>query len=156
MITNGVSCTREIQSRFAAMAKAAFINKNNLFTRKIGLNLGKKLVNCYIRSIAVCGAETWTLQKVDQRYMESMEMWCWRRMEKISCTNRVSNHEELNEVKEERNILHTTKRRKANWIGTHLHRKCFLKHVIAGNVQGRIELMRIRGRKCKQPSNDFN
>jgi hypothetical protein len=49
---------------FAAMAKAA-LNKKNLFTRKLDLNLGKKLVNCYIWSIAVCGAETWTLQKVD-------------------------------------------------------------------------------------------
>jgi hypothetical protein len=30
------------------------------------------------------GAETWTLGKVDQKYMEGFEMWCWRRMEKIS------------------------------------------------------------------------
>jgi hypothetical protein len=36
------------------------------------------------------GAETWTLQKVDQKFLESFEMWCWRRMEKISWTDRVS------------------------------------------------------------------
>jgi hypothetical protein len=34
------------------------------------------------------GAETWTLRKVDQQYLESFEMWCWRRME-ISLTDRV-------------------------------------------------------------------
>ena len=34
------------------------------------------------------------------------------------------------EVSEERNILHTIKRRKANWIGHILCRNGFLKHVI--------------------------
>jgi hypothetical protein len=41
-------------------------------------------------------------------------MWCWRRMEKIGWTDRVKNEEVLNRVKEERNIIHTIKRRKAN------------------------------------------
>jgi hypothetical protein len=47
-------------------------------------------------------------------------MWCWRRMEKISWTDRVRNEEVLHRVKEERNIVHTIKRRKANWIGHNL------------------------------------
>jgi hypothetical protein len=34
-------------------------------------------------------AETWTLRNVDQKYPESFEMWCWRRIEKISWTDRV-------------------------------------------------------------------
>ena len=38
-------------------------------------------------------------------------------MEKISWTDRVRNEEVLRRVKEERNITHTIKRRKANWIG---------------------------------------
>jgi hypothetical protein len=41
-------------------------------------------------------------------------MWCWGRMEKISWTDRVRNEEVLHRVKEERNILRTIKRRKAN------------------------------------------
>jgi uroporphyrinogen-III decarboxylase len=51
------------------------------------------------------------------KYLENFEMWCWRRMEKISWTDRVKNKDVLHRVKEERNILHTIKRRKANWIG---------------------------------------
>jgi hypothetical protein len=34
------------------------------FTSKIDLELRKKLVKCYIWSIALYGAETWTLQAV--------------------------------------------------------------------------------------------
>ena len=37
-------------------------------------------------------------------------------MDKISWTDRVKN-EEVHRIKWERNILHTTKRRKANWTG---------------------------------------
>jgi hypothetical protein len=48
------------------MAKAAFNNKRALFTNTLHLELRKKLVECYIWSIALYGAETWTLRSVDQ------------------------------------------------------------------------------------------
>jgi hypothetical protein len=80
--------------------------KTTLFTSKLDLNLRKKLTKCYIWSVALYGAETWTLRKVDQKYMESFEMLCWRRMDKISWTDSVRNEEVLHRVKEERNILH--------------------------------------------------
>jgi hypothetical protein len=41
-------------------------------------------------------------------------MWCWRRIEKISWTDRVRNEEVLRKGKEERDILRRVKRRKAN------------------------------------------
>jgi hypothetical protein len=92
----------------------------------------------------------WTLPKVDQKYLECFEMWCWRRMEKISWTDRVRNEVVLHRVKEERNILHTIKRRKATWIGHILRRNCLLKHVNEGKLEGRIEMTGRRGRRSKQ------
>jgi hypothetical protein len=56
------------------------------------------------------GAETWIFQELDKKYLESFEMWCWRRMEKISWTYCVKNEEVLHRV-EERNTLHTIKRK---------------------------------------------
>jgi hypothetical protein len=100
------------------------------------------------------GAETWTLRKIDEKYHESFEMWCWRRKE-ISWTDRVRNEEVLHRVKEERNIIHTIKRRNANWIGHILRRNCLLKHVIEGKVEGRIEMTGRRGRRRKQLLNDL-
>jgi hypothetical protein len=55
MITNDARCTREIKARIA-IAKAAFNKKKTLFPSK--LQLRKKLVKCYIWSIALYGAET--------------------------------------------------------------------------------------------------
>jgi len=66
-------------------------------------------------------------------------MWCWR-MEKISFTDHVRNEEVLHTVKEDRNILHTIKGRKANWIDHILRRNCLLKYVTEGKIEGRIEV----------------
>jgi hypothetical protein len=104
------------------------------------LELRKKLVKCYIWSIALCWAETLTLRAVDQKHLESFEMWCWRRMEKMSWTEHVRNEEVLLRVKEQRNILHEISKRKANWIGHILRRKCLLRQVIEGKIKGGIEV----------------
>jgi hypothetical protein len=76
-------------------------------------------------------------------------------MEKISWTDRVRNEEVLHRVNEERNILHTIKRRKANWIDHILRRNCLLKHVIEGKLEGRIEMTGRRGRRRKQLLDDL-
>jgi hypothetical protein len=67
--------------------------------------------------IATYGAENWTLRAVDQKQLENFEMWCWRRMGKISWTVRVRNEEVLLTDKEQGNILYEISKRKANWIG---------------------------------------
>ena len=53
------------------------------------------------------GAETATLRKVNRKYLESCEMF-WRRLDKISWTDRVRNEELVHRVKEKKkNILRT-------------------------------------------------
>jgi len=78
----------------------------------LDLNLRKEIVKCYIWSIALYGAETGMLWAVDQKQLESFEMWCWRRMEKISWSDHVRNEEVLLRVKEQRNILHEISKQK--------------------------------------------
>jgi len=63
----------EIKSRIA-MAKAAFNKKRAVFTSTLDLELRKTLMKCYIWSIALNGAETWTLRAVDQKHLESFEI----------------------------------------------------------------------------------
>jgi hypothetical protein len=63
--------------------------------------------------------------------------------------------EVLHRVKEERNILHTIKRRKTNWIGHILRRNCLLKHVTEGKLERRTEMTGRRGRRRKQLLDDL-
>jgi hypothetical protein len=67
----------------------------------------------------------------------------------------VKNIEVLHGVQEERNILHTVKRRKANWIGHILRRNFLLKRVIEGKIEGRIEVAVRRGRRRRQLLDDI-
>ena len=142
MLTNDGRCTCEIKSTIAT-AKAAFNKNKTLFTSTMDFNLRKKLVKCYIWSTVLHGTETWTLRAADQKHLESFEMWCWRRMEKISWTNHVRNEE----VNEKRNIVHEIRKRKANWIGHILRRNCLLKQVIEGKIKGEMEVTRRGGRR---------
>jgi hypothetical protein len=74
-------------------------------------------------------------------------------MQKIIWTRRVK-IEVLHRVKEERNILHTIKKRKADRIGYILHRDGLLKHVVEGTLE-RTEVTGIRGRILKHLLDEF-
>ena len=137
------------------MAKAAFDKKRALFTRTLDLSLRKKLIKCYIWSIAFYGAETWTIRAVDEKHLETLEMWYWRRMEKISWTDHVRNEAVLLGVKEQRNILHEIRKRKANWIGHIFRRNCLLQGVIEGKIKGGIEVTGRRGRRRRKLLEDI-
>jgi hypothetical protein len=153
MLTNDGSCACEIKSRIA-VAKAAFNKKRVLFTSKMDLELRKKLVKCYIWSIALYGAETRTFRAVSKKNLASFEMWRWRRMEKVSWTDHVRN-EVLLGVKEQRNILHEINKRKVNqrlrqsinhswfiylfiylgdWFGLYRHHQAFQKDILLNNT----------------------
>jgi hypothetical protein len=125
MLTNDGRCACEIKSRIA-VTNAAFNKKRALFISKMDLELRKKLVKCLVWSVALYGAETWALRAVDQKHLESFEVWCWRRTEKISWTEHVRNEEVLLRVKEQWNILNEISKQKANWFGHVLRRNCFL------------------------------
>ena len=49
-------------------SKTAFNRKISFLTSKLNLELKKKLVRCYVWSIALYDSETWTLRKLERRY----------------------------------------------------------------------------------------
>jgi ribosomal 50S subunit-associated protein YjgA (DUF615 family) len=65
------------------------------------------------------------------------------------------NEEVLLRVKEQRNILHEGRKRKANWIGGIMRRKCRLQHVIEGKIKGEIEVTGRRGRRRRKLLDDL-
>jgi len=71
MLTDDGRCTCEIKFRIAMAKVALNKKKKNLFTSKLDLHLRKKLVKCYVWSMALYGAETWTLRATDQKRLES-------------------------------------------------------------------------------------
>jgi hypothetical protein len=76
-------------------------------------------------------------------------------MEKISWTDHVRNEEVLLRVKEQRNILHEMRKRKANCIGHILHRNCLLQRVVEGKVQRKIEVTGRQERRRRKLLDDI-
>ena len=60
-IISNLNCCREVKKRIA-MAKEAFNRKRSIFCGPLEKELRKRLVKCFLWSIALYGAETWTLQ----------------------------------------------------------------------------------------------
>jgi len=58
-------------------------------------------------------------------------------------------------VKEQWDILHEIRKRKANWIGHILRRNCLLQQVIEGKIKGGIEVTGRRGRRLRKLLDDL-
>jgi len=72
----------------------------------------KKLIKSCIRSVAVCGSETWILGKNEERVVNVFETWSWRRMLKVKWTDRIANDEVYQRAKEERLLLQILQNRR--------------------------------------------
>lgn len=138
---DGRSC-EEIKARIA-MGKVAFEEKRRVLTGNLDLELRKRMMKCFVWSVMLCGAETWELRKEDIRRIEAFEMWVYRRMERVSWVDRVSNVEVLGRVSAERELMNRVRRRQRNWIGHVLRGNSLFRDVIEGKLEGK----RTRGRR---------
>ena len=69
------------QGQRIAMAKEAFNRKRSIFRGPLEKELSKRLVKCFVWSVVLYGAETWTLRQNEQKRSEAFEIWILRRME---------------------------------------------------------------------------
>ena len=80
--------------------------------------------------MALYGSETWTMRKKEVERIQAFEMWIWRKMEKISWRDRMSNEKVLRLVKEKRSIMNIITEEKKRWIGHILRGNGVLREVI--------------------------
>ena len=76
-----------------------------------------KLVKALIWPVITYGAEGWTLKKYDERRLEAAEMWCYRRMLRISWTEKRTNKSILDELQTRRELLAQIIKRKMGFLG---------------------------------------
>ncbi|KAJ4444946.1 hypothetical protein ANN_06745 [Periplaneta americana] len=126
-----------------AMAKEAFNRKRSIACELLEKELRKRLVKCFVWSVALYGAETWTLPRSEEKRIEVFEMWIWRRMEHVKGIGRIRNEAVLERASEEGMMLKLIRKMKRNWLGHWLRRNCLLKNALEGMVNGR----RVRGRR---------
>ena len=75
-LTSKHKCEKNYERSSDGMESAGVLDFSNYFLHtKLDLNLRKKLVKCYVWSMSLYGAETWTLRATDQKRLESFKMW---------------------------------------------------------------------------------
>jgi hypothetical protein len=136
LITADGRCEAEIKARIG-MAKDAFSKRKELLTQKMSKEVKKRIVKSVVWSVALYGAETWTLKKEEMRRLDSLEMWLWRRMEKISWTEKKTDVVVLEMVGEKRHLVDLIVQRKKNWIGHVMRGDGLLRDIIEGRMEGK-------------------
>ena len=142
MITEDAKCHKEIRRRIA-LGKQAFNKRRELMRRSFNQELKKRMVKCLVWSVVLYGAETWTIRQEDLKRLQAFEMWIWRRMERISWTEHISNEEVLKRVGEERGLIEIIRKRQKTWLGHILRGESLFRTIIEGHVEGK----RRRGRQ---------
>jgi hypothetical protein len=74
-----------------AMAKELFNRKITLLIIELNVEQRKKLVRCSVWNIVLYDSETWALRNLERKCLDSLEIWCRWRMEKIKCSEKVTN-----------------------------------------------------------------
>ena len=81
------------------------------FLRTLGkrTTVSRRLVKCFVWSVALYGVETWTLRRNEHKRLEAFEMWIWRRMERVKWTDKIKNAVVLETMGEGRIMLELIK-----------------------------------------------
>ena len=69
-----------------------------LTSRDITLPTKVRLFNTMVFPVVMYGCESWTVKKAEHRRTDAFEMWCWRRLLRVSWTARSSNQSILKEI----------------------------------------------------------
>ena len=69
-----------------------------LKSRDITLPTKVRLVKAMVFPVVMYGCESWTVKKAGGRRIDAFELWCWRRLLRVSWTSRRSNQSILKEI----------------------------------------------------------
>ena len=69
-----------------------------LKSRDITLSSKVHLVKAMVFPVVMCGCESWTVKKADDRRIDAFEVWCWRRLLRVPWTAMRSNQFILKEI----------------------------------------------------------
>ena len=90
-ITADVDCSHETKRRLLLGRKAMTNLDSILKSRDITLPTKSRLVKLWFLPAVMYGCEIWTIKKAEHRKIDAFELWCWRRLLRVSWTERTSN-----------------------------------------------------------------
>ena len=97
-ITTDGNCSHEIK-RCLFLGRKVMTNLDSILkSRDITLPIKVRLVKAMVFPIVMYECESWTVKKAERRRMDAFELWCWRRLLRVSWTARRSNQSILKKI----------------------------------------------------------
>ena len=143
-ITADCYCSHEIK-RHLLLGRKAITNLSNIFkSRDITLPTNVRLVKAMVYPVVMYGCESWTIKKAENQRIGAFELWCWRRLLRVTWTARRSKQSVLKEINPEYSLEGLMLKLKPQYFGHLMQRTNSLeKTLMLGKIEGR----RRRGRQ---------
>ena len=113
-----------------------------LSCRRINLKTRLRTIKCYIWLTLFYEAETWTITPSLLSRLDAFDVWVYRRVLKITWTEKFTNEEVLRRMGTGREIVRQFKTRKLQYLGHLIRHNTSQIQLIEGKIEGR----RSRGR----------
>ena len=117
-ITADSDCSHEIKRRLLLERKAMTNLDSILKSRNIALPTKVCLVKAMVFSVVRYGCESWTTKKAEHLRTDAFELWCWRRLLRVSWTARRSNQSILKKISPEYSLEGLMLKLSANILAT--------------------------------------
>ena len=100
-ITADGDCSHEIKRHFL-LGRKLMINLDSILkSRDITLSTKVHLVKAMVFPVVMYGCESWTIKKAECQRIDAFELWCWRRLLRVSWTARRFRQSILKEISPE-------------------------------------------------------
>ena len=137
-ITADGDCGHEIK-RCLLLGRKVMTNLDSILkSRDITLPTKVHLVKAMDFPVVMYGCEIWTIKKAEHRRIDAFELWCWRRLLRVSWTVRRSNQSILKEISPEYSLEGLILKLKLQYFGHLMGRTDSLeKTLMLGKIEGR-------------------
>ena len=136
-ITADGDCSHEIKTHLLLERKAVTNLDSILKSRDITLPTKVYLVKAMIFPVVMYGCESWTIKKADCWKIDAFELWCWRRLLRVSWTARRSSQSILKEIGPEYSLEGLMLKLKLQYVGHLMRRTDSLeKTLMLGKIEG--------------------
>ena len=136
-ITADGDCSHEIKRRLL-LGRKVMTNLDSIFkSRDITLPTKVHLAKAMAFPVVVYGYESWTIKKAEHRRIDAFELWCWRRLLRVSWTAGRSNQSILKEINPEYLLKRLMLKLKLQYFGHLMQRTNSLEKTLTlENIEG--------------------
>ena len=137
-ITADSDWSHEIKTRLL-LGRKVMTNLDSIILKNRDITLSTKvhLVKTMVFPVVMYACESWTIKKAERRRIDAFELWCWRRLLRVTWTARRSNQSILKEISPEYSLEGLMLKLKLQYFGYLMRRSdLFEKTMMLGKIEG--------------------